>query len=112
MTWKLFDGGATIDKAGSEDGAIILDEEHVEGARITLESDCRHAPFAITCGVYGWMFHTRYFGTESDASAEFHRMKGGLAEILDVIPRADDPEVDAKRQIVGDAIGSFVERFP
>jgi hypothetical protein len=112
MTWESFDGGVTINQIGSEDGSIALDEEHVDGARITLERGCGHAPFAITCGVYGWMFHTRYFGTESEATAEYHRMKDGLAEILEVIPRTDDPDVDAKRRIVGDAIGSFVERFP
>jgi hypothetical protein len=112
MTWASFDGGTTVSQTGSEDGVITLDEEHVDGVRITLESGCGHAPFAITCGIYGWMFHTRYLGTESEAMAEFHRMKNGLVEILGIVPRADDPEVDAKRRIVGDAIGSFVERFP
>jgi hypothetical protein len=112
MAWGPFDNGATIDKRGSENGITLSDEEHDLGARITLERQTDHAPFAITCGIYGWMFHTRFFGSEANASAEFERMKGGLGAILNIIPRVDDPETDAKYQRVADAIGAFVEQFP
>jgi hypothetical protein len=59
--WIEFEGGSTIGEQGSENGLTLKDEEQVRGARITLERDTRIAPFAITCGIYGWMVHTRFF---------------------------------------------------
>ncbi len=112
MAWVFFDGGSTVGQSGSENGVIVQDEEHGLGARITLERDSQHAPFAITCGIYGWMFHTRFFGSEAEAVAEYNRMKDGLDAILATIPHLDDPECDAKGQRVGEAIRVFVEQFP
>src|SRR5262249_53589230 len=71
MGWGPFDGGATVGQRGSEDGAIVRDDEHDLGARITLERGCAHCPVAVTCGIYGWFFHTRFLGSE--AEAEFDR---------------------------------------
>jgi hypothetical protein len=48
-----------IGQKGSEEGIIPRDEEHPQEARIHLERDTRNAPFAITCGIYGCMMHTR-----------------------------------------------------
>lgn len=106
------DGGATIGQRGSEDGVIVRDDEHEAGARITLERDCTHAPLTITLGIYGWMCHTRFFGVEPEAEAEFTRMQDGLAAILELVPPAEDPEAEAKGRRVADAISDFVERFP
>lgn len=83
--WRPFEDGATVGRRGSEDGIIHRDEEHDAGARITLERGCSHGvPFAVTCGIYGWFFHTRLLGSE--AEAEFPAMRDGLAAILDIIP--------------------------
>lgn len=65
--WNACSDGKTVGQDGSEEGAIVLDEEHTDGARITLERDSKTAPAAITCGVYGWMVHTRFFADESEA---------------------------------------------
>ena len=111
-SWSAFDEGRTVGHHGSEDGVIVRDEEHKLGARITLERDASNAPFAITCGIYGWMFHTRYFGSEERAAADFERMKLGLAQILHIIPLKDDPESRVKMRAASDAIAAFVERFP
>ena len=112
MPWTPFDNGATISQRGSENGIIISDEEHDVGSRITLERGTDIAPFAITCGIYGWMFHTRYFSSAVEASAELDRMKAGLDPILGMIPSVDDPEADAKSQQVAGAIEAFVDLFP
>lgn len=48
--WYSFDEGRSIGLRGTEEGVIIRDDEHPEGARITLERDGR-TPFAITCGI-------------------------------------------------------------
>ncbi len=112
MGWYAFDHGNSIGQQGSEDGIIVRDEEHSDGARITLERDGRTAPFAITCGIYGWMVHTRFFDTEFKAQGEFEIMEVELARILVTIPLAADPDVDAKSQVVAQSISKFVERFP
>jgi hypothetical protein len=109
--WRPFGDGATIGHRGSEDGVILCDEEHNAGARITLERDCSHGvPFAITCGIYGWFFHTRRLGTKPEA--EFATMQVELAAILEMIPRTDDPAADSKMAAVSEAISDFVSRFP
>lgn len=108
--WQPFANGATIGQTGSEGGVIVRDEEHGYGARATLERDGSIAPWSVTCGVYGWFFHTRF--ASSEAGAEFEAMLAGLADILESIPAMDDPDVDAKSRAAEDAIGRFVDRFP
>ena len=53
MTWHAYGNGTSTGMKGSEGGTIVLDEEHSDGARITLEQGGHTAPWAITCGVYG-----------------------------------------------------------
>ncbi len=108
--WRPFDNGSTVGQSGSEGGNIVRDMEHDVGARATLERDCSSAPWTVTCGVYGWFFHTRFLGSE--AEAQFPSMLAGLATILDGIPRVDDPDVDAKMVAASVAVGKFVDRFP
>lgn len=110
MGWTAFEDGATVGGRGSEGGTIDLDEEHDLGARITLEVDAGRIPFAITCGVYGWMCHTCYFGSREIAEAEYSRMKHALRGLLDLISVPNDVP-DAHQNLVVDAIGRFVEEF-
>lgn len=98
MAWHPFADGSTLGQRGSESGTIVLDEEHVDGARITLEEEGHVAPWTITCGVYGSMVHTRFFGAREDAEVAFVAMKTGLEEVLG---RDDDSR-----------FRHFVERFP
>jgi hypothetical protein len=107
VTWKSFDSGSSIGSRGSENGLIVRDEEHEDGARITLEQGGDIAPFSITCGIYGSMVHTRFFASESEARAEFDLMKSGLAEILSLASAAD-----AAQAQVTERIERFIERFP
>ncbi len=95
--WHAFDGGASAGQQGSEGGVIVLDEEHADGARITLERD-GHAPWSITCGVYGWMLHTRFFSSRDEAVAALEPMRQGLEAILS---NDDDSR-----------FSEFVARFP
>jgi len=75
-----------------------LDEEHSDGARITLEQSGHLAPWSITCGVYGSMVHTRFFATRVEAAAAFVATKSGLEEVLH---RDDDRR-----------FRDFVEQYP
>ena len=111
MGWNPFDAGSTLGQVGSEQGRIVLDEESDAGARITLEaiprpwlawlSGRRRPAFAITCGVYGLMLHTRFFGSEREAKTEYERMKPRLEAIAEL----DD------REASGLAASAFVDDF-
>jgi hypothetical protein len=108
--WRPFDDGVTVGRLGSEGGIIVRDEEHVLGARATLEQGSSNAPWAVACGVYGWFFHTRFLGSE--AEAEFPAMLDGLAGILDLIPGRDDPGTESKFTAVNERIHEFISCFP
>jgi len=96
---------------GSEGGKVRLDEEHPLGARITLEEGGAIAPWSITCGIYGWMCHTVFCGSEAEGRATVQRMKTGLDAIMDMIPPEDSPDADMKASAVVDAIEEFVADF-
>lgn len=100
-SWHPVDDGATLGQMGPEGGIIIRDEEHTEGARITLERRGSIAPFSITCGVYGVMFHTRFFADEAEGQGAYALMKPGLASVA---------EGDASDASAG--ASAFVTRFP
>jgi hypothetical protein len=106
--WQPIENGTTLGTRGSENGEIIRDEEHALGARITLERNTNIAPFAITCGIYGWMAHTRFFGSEDEANAEYDKMKSAIAEIIRPF---SDPDYNDSTATVK-AIEGFVETFP
>ena len=112
MTWYAFQNGATVGQSGSESGIVIRDDEFSGGARITAERGGQASPFSITCGVYGWMVHTRFFGAEVEMMSEYERMREALASIVEIIPIDSDPNVEARSREVGKAIAGFVERFP
>lgn len=111
MSWHPFDDGKSIGGRGSEGGIILRDEEHADGARVTLERDGHTAPFSITCGIYGWMVHTCFQSTESEGQNVFEQMKTELAKIISTIPLAADPDVETKSQLVCESISEFVKKF-
>jgi hypothetical protein len=76
------DNGKTIGTPGSEDGAIVLDEEHTSGARISLEQGCSHAPWVVTCGIYGGFLHTAFASSEAEGRAKYSAMKPDLEDIM------------------------------
>jgi hypothetical protein len=111
LNWQPFADGETIGTTGTDDGRIVRDEEHLEGARITLEQGCKHAPFAITCGIYGWMIHTCFFAEQWIAEASFDQMKDEIAWILARIPRDASADIEEQVDAVEEAIAQFTERF-
>jgi len=79
--WIPFDNGASIGTTGSENGTIIKDEEHPQGARITLEKN-GHTPYSITCGIYGSMCHTAFAGDFDKAAELYEAMKQEIDRFL------------------------------
>ncbi len=119
MTWMPFQDGTSVGQIGSDGGVIVLDHEHTDGARITLErAESRRLfrrpllRFAITCGIYGWMVHTRFFSDEAEAKRELEQMKVALEEILMRIPEKDAPDLDERMNELGTCFDAFIERFP
>ena len=88
----------------------MRDEEYSLGARISLERDCRTAPFAITCGIYGWMLHTRFFSSKFEAETQYEAMKSALAMLLEVAEKT--AEIDGGRRVMMAGVSKFVEVFP
>src|SRR5689334_8546907 len=107
MDWNSFDTGHTIGQAGSENGIIVRDEVFQDHARITLERDSTIAPFAITCGIFGWMVHTRYFANRAQADLEFENMKDELARIANLLSKTDD-----ESNTITLELENFIKLFP
>jgi hypothetical protein len=110
--WQPFNDGHTLDHRGSEQGIIMRDEEHIDGARITLERDGITAPFSITCGVYDWLVHTCFFSTEEAAQQAFEKMKAELDDILLLIRNQKSSDAEITVQDIKTALAAFVKRFP
>ncbi len=111
-TWQPFEEGRTLGRTGPEGGEIVQDEEHPGGARITLERGCLRAPFAITCGVYGWMVHTRFLADEETAQHAVAAMKPALAEIVALIPGEDAADEAQRLEAAAAAVAAFTEQYP
>lgn len=93
----------------SEGGVLVRHEEYWQdgsGAGITLERECRRVPAAITCGLYGFMVHTRFFLSLAEAELALAEMKAGLEELVHASVREDF----ALRQHA--LFQAFVNRFP
>jgi hypothetical protein len=83
--WKPYSNGSTLGKQGSEDGITLVDEELQGIARITLEEIPQRSRFAITCGIQGWLVHTRYAAAHSEALCDYKLMKTELAKLVQLV---------------------------
>ena len=80
--WNVIDNGKTIGRKGSEDGAIVLDEEHSLGVRVTLEQGGSTAPWSVTCGICGAFLHTAFASSEAEGKKKYEEMKHALVQIM------------------------------
>lgn len=103
--WTPFDGGRSIGSVSGEGDLILYDEEHRDGARITLKRGRQYV--TVSLNIYGWMDHTRFFNTDADAQREYRAMRSATDSLLRMIY---SPEVSKIR--VWEAISEFVRRFP
>ena len=98
--WHVYNEGWSIGSSGN-DGVVLRDEEYASDARITLEYDNAKHRVAITCGIYGEMVHTRYFGARPEAERAFDEMKPALVDLVASDRQPDDTF----------AFTQFMERF-
>jgi len=103
--WLAYDNGQSISRVGAEGGKILRDEEHKLGARVTLKLSENY--ISVSCSVYGWMEHTRFFGSPIDGHREYQLMKPLLANMVENILSTNDSDLK-----MWEAIADFVRRFP
>jgi hypothetical protein len=104
-SWFAYKGGRSIGSVGAEGGEILRDEEHEAGARVTLKRGSSYV--SVSCNVYGWMDHTRFFGSVTEAQREYILMKSFLGNMVENILLAGKSELK-----MWEAIAEFVRRFP
>ena len=105
--WIVFDEEKSIGQRGSEGGKIIRDEENTFGARVTLEDKGDTAPFSITLGICGLMFHTEFFSTIDQGQRCFELYKEKIELIIahySVEETDRDKEWNARRNQMMDEI--------
>ena len=111
--WYQAEGGATLGTSGPEGGLILEDEEYSGEARISLERrDIGVPPFAITCGIYGWLLHTRFASSEVEARKDFEEMRTELARISDKLLKDPSRDETAQQHEAMKAMSDFVDCFP
>jgi hypothetical protein len=103
--WFAYNNGSTIGAAGAEGEVTLRDEEHELGARLTLKRG--EALVTVSCSIYGWMDHTRFFATLAEAQREYLLMKPPLANMVENILSTGGGELK-----MWEAIADFVRRFP
>jgi hypothetical protein len=104
-SWSAYKNGRSIGSIGAEGGEILHDEEHVAGARITLKRGNSYV--SVSANVHGWMDHTRFFGTVTEAQREYLLMKSSLGNMVENILLAGKSDLK-----MWEAIAEFVRRFP
>jgi hypothetical protein len=103
--WFAYNGGRSVGSVSAEGGVILRDEEHDSGARVTLKRESRF--ISVSCNVYGWMDHTRFFSSVTEAQREYGLMKSFLGNMVENILTADKNNLK-----MWEAIAEFVRRFP
>ncbi len=118
--WQPYHLGRTIGTKGSETGTIIADEtfgepiiddpaEFLTYVRITLETGCRTAPFAITIAVNSWMARTIHLASEQSANERYKDLKPALVLLSGALNKVGWADRHGKG---ADLIDAFVRRFP
>jgi hypothetical protein len=109
--WQPAHDGSTLGMSGSAGGIISRDEE-CGGCRLTLEQDESRGFYALTCGISGWLVHTRYFGDVTEAHAAFDEMKPALAQLGAQLPADGPKNMPNAARTGGPLLAAFVARFP
>ncbi|HVG58486.1 MAG TPA: hypothetical protein VNA24_08020 [Hyalangium sp.] len=110
-SWQPYAEGSTLGMQGSEGGTITWDEQYADQVRLTLEQDESRSFYALTCGIAGWLVHTRFFGSATEAYAAFEELRPPLVELWRQLPPGEpEPSREARHQ-GGVLLSAFVARF-
>ena len=103
--WVAYKDGMSIGKISAEGGVILVDEEHESGGRMTLKQGKTF--ISVSCHIYGWIDHTRFFNSINDAKREYILMKKFMTHMLEDILSAGAEDIK-----MWEAIANFVRKFP
>jgi hypothetical protein len=103
--WFEYGDGQSIGSVSAEGGEILRDEEHISGARVTLKRGSKY--ISVSCNIYGWMDHTRFFNSITEAQREYLLMRSSLGNMVENILSAGKSDLK-----MWEAIAEFVRRFP
>jgi hypothetical protein len=104
-SWSIYNKGKTIGTTTAEGGLILSDEANDDGARITLKRGNSYV--SVSMHIRGWMDHTRFFSTDSDAQREYRAMRSAVINVLTIINTEGVSDIK-----IWEAISDFVRRFP
>ncbi|WP_224363025.1 hypothetical protein [Hyalangium versicolor] len=110
-SWKPYEAGSTLGLSGSQGGTITWDEQYAGQVRLTLEQDESRSFHAITCGVSGWLLHSRFFGSAPEAFAAFEELRPALVELWAQLPKGG-PGSPTEARAGGPLLAAFLARFP
>lgn len=103
--WVEYKQGGSIGSISAEGGVILVDEEHESGGRMTLKQGKTF--LSVSCHIYGWIDHTRFFHSLSEAKREYILMQKFMTHMLQDILAEGADEIK-----MWEAIASFVRKFP
>lgn len=89
MKWYRFNNGKTIGTIGSEGGVIVTDYEHSDGARVTIEKGGDIAPYSVTIGIYGLMFHTAFSSSLDEAENQEEILRQKIEAVFSLLDVSD-----------------------
>lgn len=109
--WQPYNDNQTLGTEGSESGLIERDEIYNDAARITLEVNGQIAPYAITCGIFGWMVHTHLISQPEVAEQDFEAMKQALSRIVTALQNEDEPREKEEEDAIS-LMSAFIHQYP
>lgn len=107
INWAIIE--ETVGETGSENGKIIYDVENVNGARITIEKETDNAAFAVSLGVYGIMFHTDFFSTETDAKDFVFESKKKIENLFRHLEVSENQQDEDWRKVYNELVEKIAE---
>ena len=109
--WQPYDDNQTLGTEGSESGIIQRDEIYGSAARITFEAEGQVAPYAITCGIFGWMVHTHFVAQQEAVERDFEAMKQALSRIVNALQNEGEPRANEEEDAIA-LMSAFVHQYP
>lgn len=104
-SWVAYENGNSIGSVSTEGSVVLRDEELETSARITLKRGGSY--ISVSCSIYGWMDHTRFFASVSEAQREYLLMKPTLKNMVENVLASGKSDLK-----MWEAIADFVRRFP
>ena len=111
-SWQPYEGGSTLGMSGSQGGTITWDEHFAGQVRLTLEQDMSRSFHAITCGISGWLVHSRFFGSAPEAFAAYEELRPALVELWAELPEGGPRSTPDAARKGGPLLAAFIARFP